>query len=297
MAHAISPGNEFLREHGLVLSLSVGLHAVLLVLLTLNLNLMPRRELQPTRMAIEATVVDAKALRRREARDEARQRELARAEQQRREQAEQQRRQAEQAREAEREAEVQRRQAEERRATEQRRAEQQKREQAEAKAAQQKKEADARAAQQKQDAEAKAARQKQEAEAQKKAAADAARKAEADRKAAQARAELARQMAAEEDLLAAADSGLLDQYAEIIRQKVERNWIRPASAREGISCVVLVKQIPGGEVVDVRVTECNGDAAVVRSIEAAVLRASPLPPPPDPTLFDRSLRFDFRPRD
>ena len=34
---------------------------------------------------------------------------------------------------------------------------------------------------------------------------------------------------------------------------------------------------------------------VRESIEAAVYRASPLPPPPDPALFDRHLRIDFKP--
>jgi colicin import membrane protein len=288
MAHALPPRNEFLREHSGVLTLSVGLHVALLVLLALNLSIFPRREAQPTRLAIEATVVDATAQRRRAAEEDARRRQQLEAEQRRREQVDEARRRAEQRRVDERQAETARRRAEEQRVAEQRRAEQRERERAQAR--------EQKAARQKQEAEAKAAQQ-EKAEADRKAAADAARKAEADRRAAQARADLARQMAEEEDLLAAADSGLLDQYAEVIRQKVERNWIRPASAREGISCVVLVKQIPGGEVVDVRVTECNGDAAVVRSIEAAVLRASPLPPPPDPSLFDRSLRFDFRPRD
>jgi colicin import membrane protein len=45
----------------------------------------------------------------------------------------------------------------------------------------------------------------------------------------------------------------------------------------------------------VRIGQCNGDQAVRESIEAAVYRASPLPPPPDPALFDRNLRIDFRP--
>jgi len=45
----------------------------------------------------------------------------------------------------------------------------------------------------------------------------------------------------------------------------------------------------------VRVGQCNGDEAVVRSIEAAVLRASPLPKPPTPALFERNLIVTFRP--
>jgi colicin import membrane protein len=34
---------------------------------------------------------------------------------------------------------------------------------------------------------------------------------------------------------------------------------------------------------------------VRESIEAAVYRASPLPPPPDPGLFDRNLKITFKP--
>ena len=39
----------------------------------------------------------------------------------------------------------------------------------------------------------------------------------------------------------------------------------------------------------------NGDDAVVRSIEAAVLRSSPLPRPPLPSLFERNLEVVFNP--
>jgi colicin import membrane protein len=67
------------------------------------------------------------------------------------------------------------------------------------------------------------------------------------------------------------------------------------SARPGLDCSVQVTQIPSGDVVDVRVLSCNGDEAVVRSIEAAVLRASPLPQPPTAALFERTLILEFRP--
>ncbi len=59
--------------------------------------------------------------------------------------------------------------------------------------------------------------------------------------------------------------------------------------------MVYVTQVPGGEVTQVRIEQCNGDQAVRESIEEAVHRASPLPPPPDPALFDRNLRIDFKP--
>jgi colicin import membrane protein len=46
-----------------------------------------------------------------------------------------------------------------------------------------------------------------------------------------------------------------------------------------------------------RVTQCNGDAAARQSIENAVYRASPLPEPPDPALFERNFVFRFKPNE
>ena len=110
-----------------------------------------------------------------------------------------------------------------------------------------------------------------------------------------AQREIAQQLEAEERLLRATESGALADYQGLISQKVTRNWIRPASAAPGIECVVAVTQIPGGEVIGVQIESCNGDAVVRRSIEAAVLKSSPLPRPDDPSLFDRRLRFTFKP--
>ncbi len=55
-----------------------------------------------------------------------------------------------------------------------------------------------------------------------------------------------------------------------------------------------MRQTPGGEVLTVEVLRCTGSAALRRSVEAAVYRASPLPPPPDPELFEREIEFTFR---
>lgn len=109
--------------------------------------------------------------------------------------------------------------------------------------------------------------------------------------------ELRAQIAAEERANQARAAGLGAQWAEAIRGKIERAWIRPASARAGLDCTVSVNQVPGGVVVSVRVDQCNGDDAVRQSIEAAVYRASPLPAPADPALFERNLEVRFRPND
>jgi len=132
--------------------------------------------------------------------------------------------------------------------------------------------------------------QKQQAAAEKQQQEKAARLREAA-----AQREIARQLAEEERLQAASESGALAEYRDLIMQKVARNWIRPPGAAAGLECVLTVAQIPGGQVVGVNIESCNADATVRRSIEAAVLKASPLPLPDDPALFDRNLRFTFKP--
>ena len=89
----------------------------------------------------------------------------------------------------------------------------------------------------------------------------------------------------------------MNQYAAAIQQHVERQWNRPPSARSGLACEVNVTQSPTGTVLRVQVGECIGDQAVRQSIENAVQRASPLPLPSDMRLFERNLRFIFKPAD
>lgn len=149
------------------------------------------------------------------------------------------------------------------------------------------------------------ARRKAEAEAERKKAADAEAKRikeeqEAAAREARARAareaDLQRQLAAEEaEALALARSGVKDEYRALLTQAIERNWIRPPSARAGLACTLYVNQAAGGTVVDVRLGSCNGDAAVRESIVNAVYRASPLPPPSDPRAFERRLEILFKP--
>jgi len=91
-------------------------------------------------------------------------------------------------------------------------------------------------------------------------------------------------------------SSLRGQYVADIQNKVARHWIRPASAKQGSSCRVAVNQIPGGEVINVKASKCNGDEVFRRSVESAVYKASPLPRPSDPGLFDREIVFTFKPK-
>jgi colicin import membrane protein len=131
-----------------------------------------------------------------------------------------------------------------------------------------------------------AAEAKQDDEA--KRAADLKAKAERE-------AELRRQLADEEHVSAVEASPARAQYIARLSSRIQNAWIKPPSARAGLDCIVNITQIPGGEVTGAKVSQCNGDAAARQSIENAVYRASPLPPPPDPALFQRNLVIHFHP--
>ena len=112
---------------------------------------------------------------------------------------------------------------------------------------------------------------------------------------AEKKAQLDRELSNEQKRLDALRSGALARYTFSLGRKIENNWVQPPSATSGISCVVNVRQLPGGEVISAVVEKCNGDESVRRSVEAAVYKASPLPDPEDPSLFERNLRFVFEP--
>lgn len=182
-------------------------------------------------------------------------------------------------------------------------------EQAAADKAEQERARDAAAAEQRKaadSAKAKAAadakRKSEQAEARKQAEAEAAQAKAAQEKAARdaklkaaREAELKRALAAEEEGEAVAQSGVTDEYRALLVQAIERNWIRPPSARAGLECTLDVTQAAGGTVVNVKVGACNGDQAVRESITNAVYRSSPLPAPRDPRAFQRQLVIVFKP--
>jgi len=110
-------------------------------------------------------------------------------------------------------------------------------------------------------------------------------------------AELRRQLADEEHVSAVQSGPARAQYIARLSARIQNAWIKPPSAHAGLDCIVNITQIPGGEVTSAHVSQCNGDAAARQSIENAVYRASPLPAPPDPALFERNLVIHFHPEE
>lgn len=91
------------------------------------------------------------------------------------------------------------------------------------------------------------------------------------------------------------DQGLLNQYIAAITAAVTSKWTRPENM-PNLPCRMTIVQLPGGEVMSVEFSaSCPYDEAGKRSVEAAVLKAQPLPYAGFEPVFNRRLNFTFRP--
>lgn len=91
------------------------------------------------------------------------------------------------------------------------------------------------------------------------------------------------------------DDGLRARYAAAIQAAVTSKWTRPENMSTA-PCRMTITQLPGGEVMSVDFSaSCPYDEAGKRSVEAAVLKAQPLPYAGFEPVFSRRLIFTFRP--
>lgn len=159
-----------------------------------------------------------------------------------------------------------------------------------------KKQQDAERRQQKETERKKQAAETERAEKKKSAALE--KKQAEDKRRKEAESALQEQVADEEKRRADARAqGEVERYKALIRQKVSRSWNRPANAAKGLQCTVRVRLVAGGEVLAASVVRSSGDPVFDRSVENAVHKATPLPVPQDPKLFDyfREIEFVFSP--
>ncbi len=89
---------------------------------------------------------------------------------------------------------------------------------------------------------------------------------------------------------------LFGRYIGQIDARVQRAWIRPRTAVPSglFECRVQISQDPTGRVLEIELVRCNGDIGWQTSLVHAIQGASPLPAPPDPSVFSPQLTLDFR---
>ncbi len=110
-----------------------------------------------------------------------------------------------------------------------------------------------------------------------------------------AQQQLANAAAAESELRAAANKRGLADYAAKIRSKVRGNIMLPPNLHGNPEAVFMVDQLPGGEVLEVRLKRTSGNSSLDAAIERAIRKSSPLPKPDNPALFERTLEIKYRP--
>ena len=116
------------------------------------------------------------------------------------------------------------------------------------------------------------------------------------------RAENQKRLAAEEALVRQQQQqqqllSLKETYISSIAAKVKDNWRTPARISELAQCDLDITQSPGGSVTSVKVVNCNQYASeqFKNAAEKAVYRSEPLPAPPVSELFERNIKFVFKP--
>ena len=88
---------------------------------------------------------------------------------------------------------------------------------------------------------------------------------------------------------------LFGRYMGQVIARIERAWVRPRNpiADPLFQCRVQIGQDKQGNVLEVMIVECNGDGDWKASLANAIQSASPLPAPPDPSVFADALTLSF----
>lgn len=98
---------------------------------------------------------------------------------------------------------------------------------------------------------------------------------------------------------AAAQAKLIDEYKRRISEKIRRFIVEPPNLPRTAEAEFDIILLPGGDVLGVKLRKSSAIAAYDNAVERAILKAQPLPLPPDPALFKdfRELNLKIRPKE
>ncbi len=94
---------------------------------------------------------------------------------------------------------------------------------------------------------------------------------------------------------AASIGQMMDEHKARIVAKIRRNIVMPPDVPDSAKAEFDVTLLPGGSVLSVKLVKPSGAAAYDSAVERAILKAQPLPLPPDVALFSqfRELHLKF----
>ncbi len=98
---------------------------------------------------------------------------------------------------------------------------------------------------------------------------------------------------------AAAIGRVMDEHKARIVAKIRRNIVMPPDVPDNAKAEFAVTLLPGGAVLSVKLVKPSGVAVYDSAVERAILKAQPLPLPPDGSLFSRfrELHLKFCPEE
>lgn len=104
---------------------------------------------------------------------------------------------------------------------------------------------------------------------------------------------------AQQQASASAQSREIDKYKRAVAERIKRFITEPPNLQGNPEVEFEVIQLPGGEILGVKTRKASGQSPWDNAVERAILRAQPLPPPPDPAMFRevRELHLKFRPKE
>lgn len=97
------------------------------------------------------------------------------------------------------------------------------------------------------------------------------------------------------ELAAAGRARGLADYISKVAGKIRGNIVLPPGIQGNPEAILIVTQLPSGDVISVKVRKSSGNKALDEAIERAILKSSPLPKPDQPELFDRELKIPYKP--
>ena len=92
------------------------------------------------------------------------------------------------------------------------------------------------------------------------------------------------------------DLSVIQKYQILIGREIE-NKFNKLGLPKGLSCVILIRMLEGGQVVEASIVKSSGNDLFDKRAETAVYSASPLPAPNESRIFKqiRDIRLTFEP--
>jgi len=115
-----------------------------------------------------------------------------------------------------------------------------------------------------------------------------------DQSALAAQAEQERVRSAQAAAAAAAITNEIGKFTGLIRSKIRRNIVMPPDVPNNALAEFDVILIPGGSVLSAKLVKPSGNAAYDEAVERAIMKAQPLPLPPDVALFNKFRELDLK---